>query len=161
MKRIMAIIISSIIVFLLSGASIAENIDYDSLSVDELNGIIREAHNAILKQAASFDDKDVLWNEKGNVIIKIQSCELADSRIIFNLLIIDDSPSSIAYSGANCVINGWKVNTATGNMTLNAYERTKTGLLYVLDIGEAEIESIEQINTMKLSILIKIDGKYN
>ncbi|MBR5344351.1 MAG: hypothetical protein IK127_00805 [Clostridia bacterium] len=165
-KKIIALVVFSSILLaagMTDTVSIAEEIDFDSYSIEELNAIIGKAYNALVKQADDLEDNQVLYTYDYDAwSVAIHSVEFDDGRLSIYPLIINNNDEDLKLYDVSCAINGWKLSvTLMGDNVLGGNQRTKSACyFYITNMNDAEITELEQIQTMELVFKVELSGYY-
>ena len=149
MKKCLALFL--VVVILLSSSALANNIDFSSMSVNELHDIISQAHNELVKKTAKADGKVFIIDDPMGFSIYLTGKGEKNWMDYYALEVVainnTNKTQSIIFD--NISINGWEVSTfITSISDVGGGKKKKDSIN--LEIEAADISSYTEITEVEL-----------
>lgn len=136
--------------------------DYVNMTDEELQDMVNRA-SAELEQrtTAAGPENTVIFDALGTTItvtgVEVKKTWNYNTGLILHTTIVSASDYSIEGIIINSAVNGWEVDH-TGIIEISAGHKEKADFSF--DLEGAEIETLEQVETLELSFSYTIAGRY-
>lgn len=158
MRRFMALLLAAL--FLVTAAAAAENMDFASMSDEELHSIIDGARSELTKRELVAAEDVVLFEQDGvTVYLTGNHDTYGDDSVYLELevVVVNDADQSLGVGIDSASINGWNV-FGGGIPGTDAGKKQKGSLLFC--ISDAEAYSFEEIEDIELDFYVYSEETY-
>ena len=159
MKRV--ILLTVVLLVCAVFTALAER-DYANMTNDELYQIINQVNAEIEKRNLSANPENtVIFDALGTTItvtgVEVKKTWNYNTGLILHTTIVSASDYSIKGMIINSAVNGWEVDS-TGIIEISAGHKEKADFSF--DLEGAEVETLDQVETLELSFSYTIAGRY-
>ena len=147
MKKFLAIFLA---ILLLIPTALANGTDYSSMSVTELQQVINEARNELLKKTAQSEGKLFILDENNGLQIYLtgKTEKNWSGAWQLELVVINNTSDNLSVNFDHIVINGWETYGIMTMVTdINAGNKKKDYIL--LHLEDTDISSISEVEEIK------------
>lgn len=154
MKKLLSILIALI---LIGGVAMAENIDYASMTDEELRTVIDTARIELAKREQA--DNPVLFESFGITCYMTGEMRLTDSGFLYvEVVCVNESDVAISFTNNESTVNGWQ-SFVNGIGTVSAGAKAKGEIQF--NVKSAGITSLDELEdfTVSFDVLDKTNVK--
>lgn len=158
MKKILCVLL--VLSMLLSCAALAEGMDYNTMTAEELKQVIVEARAALAKLEPPFEGSRVIYDEN-DIQISIGAPYAGNAGWIYmDVTVINKSETEITVHIQDIYMNGWKVNDDHGYISnIKSQKNANGNIIFMNAEKEASITAAEQIEDFSFVVrIINPDG---
>lgn len=154
MKKLCALLLA---LLLIGSIALAEQLDFASMTDEELNAIISSAQEE-LNSRNGGDDTEYWYNENGITVYPAGATKFTDIGHMYQYAVaVENNTDKTISLSTDCVVNGWAV-MSTGIQDVAPGQSKKDFIsMFASDIG---VEGEDDVETFDISIEI-YDDEYN
>ena len=149
MKKILGIFFAMI---LLCSSAFAAEIDYSSMSVDDLQKVIDTARNEVLKKTAQSNGNVFIIDDSKGISMYLTGKNGKNfmDYLELEVVVINNTSKTLTVSFNSITVNGWEVNTMMSTVSdVGPGKKKKDSISF--DPSEADISSVNEITEMELT----------
>lgn len=151
MKRTLALLLA---LLMLCGTCLAEGLDYQSMTDEQLHAVINSARSELAKRELIAADKTVLFEQEGVTIYisgdyTVREGVIGDAVYLeIKLVVVNETDRNVGISIENPSVNGWDIS-APYLSGVSAQKKAKDTLK--LNVADAEVKTAEDLEDLTLS----------
>ena len=153
MKRFWAI---ALVLFMLTIPALAEENNWNALSLEELQNVLFDIHVAIASKSLDVGENKVIIGKDDfyGYQLVLGKAEWDNGNLEIYLTVINDSPYSMQLSSYTSSVNGWALSSASEGSQTAPGERSKnTASITLRDLEEkADVTSLEDIDIIRVQM---------
>lgn len=158
MKKIFACLLAALLLISIT-TTIAEEMDFASMSDDELHALVDGARNELAKRELSAAEDTVILEQDGVNVYLTGNKEIQDysNELQIEAVVVNDTNKNISVIIDSASVNGWNV-FGSGISTTTAGKKQKGSFWLYLD--GADVSALEEVEDVELSLYLYDDDSY-
>ena len=143
---------------LLCTPCLADDLDYASMSDEELHAVVDGARNELASRELTMAGDTVLFDQDGFKVYLTGNNEISEYSPFLRLeaIAINDTDKTVDFRISEASVNGWDVYC--GGIEVNAGKKKKDGL--GIDLSSTDVKTMEDIEEIELKMYLYDSDAY-